>query len=184
MPPWPFASAFLVLIRQRARPRPPAGRGTVYLRARGMRERVVVVRNARISFGWKTDIQEPRSFALEQEVPRPERRRPLQGEGDDEVGEAVAVDVALDDPLGPGLEGAKLAGRLAERVGADPGEGLVAADRAAGVDRAQVDLVRARREVDYVVPGHRIGFGHRLIAEQVRAAAAREIGRASCRERG
>jgi hypothetical protein len=63
---------------------------------------------------------------LKQEVSRSQRRRALQGELDDEVGDAVAVAVAFDEPVATLLEGAKLSGRAAERAGADPGERLVA----------------------------------------------------------
>src|SRR5687767_11135686 len=94
---------------------------------------------------------EDRAAPLEQEIARPERRRPLQGQRDDEVGKAVAIDVALDEPGAALLVGAQLAGGLAERVGADPAEGLVAAERAAGVDPGEIDLVDAGGEVEDMV---------------------------------
>src|SRR5688500_20045045 len=59
------------------------------------------------------------------------------GELDEQVGGAVAVGVARDEPVVAVLIGAKLSGRAgagaAEGVGTDPGEGLVAADEGVGV---------------------------------------------------
>src|SRR5688500_8077773 len=86
-----------------------------------------------------------------------ERRLPLQGEQDDEVGGAVAVGVALEKPVRPAhLLRPQFARLVAEGVGADPLEVLVAEGGRVGVDPAQVDLVGARREVEDVV-AHRVG---------------------------
>src|SRR5688500_18085470 len=70
---------------------------------------------------------------------------------DGEIGIAVAVDIALDEPVGTGLIGAKLTGDIAERGAADEGEGGVAVGRVAvGVDGREVDPV-VPPELEYMV---------------------------------
>src|SRR5688500_7882143 len=76
---------------------------------------------------------------------------------DGEIGIAVAVDIALDEPVGTGLKGAKLAGDIAERGAADEGEGGVAVGRVAvGVDGREGDPVVPPELEDMVLaPGGR-----------------------------
>src|SRR5688500_20346516 len=67
---------------------------------------------------------------------------------DDEVGIAVAVDIALDEPVGTGLIGAKLAGDIAEGGAADESEGGVAVGRiAVGVDGGKIDPVETPEQI-------------------------------------
>src|SRR3954449_7622815 len=65
-----------------------------------------------------------------------------------EVGLAVSVGIALDQPVAAcGVErGAQLAGMAAERVLVDEGEGLVAPLGGVGVDPLEVDAVAALGE--------------------------------------
>ena len=64
-------------------------------------------------------------------------------------------------------------GSVAERAGADPGEGLVAAGDGVGVDPAEVDLVGARREVeDLVEASSCCNSAVEIVAEDVRSAVA------------
>src|SRR4051794_6973498 len=72
-------------------------------------------------------------------------------EADQQVGSAVAVGVAGDEPGSLALVDAKLPGGGrpigGESVGADEAERLVAGDEAVGVDPAEVELVVTGNEV-------------------------------------
>ena len=100
---------------------------------------------------------------LEHEVGRVDRRRIDRRYDNDEVARAVAVYVALDRNPEPRVRYAQFAGDVAERVGADEGEGGVAVVRIAiGVDRRKVDQVDV------------LEIGDRVDARAVRFVGARE----------
>jgi hypothetical protein len=80
----------------------------------------------------------------------------LRRHGDDDVGGAIAVRVALDEPASAALIGAKLARRAAERAPSDPVERLVPRLAGIGVDQVQVDLVEAS------APGRRLSGSPRV----------------------
>src|SRR3954464_10007178 len=113
------------------------------------------------------------ALSLEHEVRAHDRRR-RRRQLDDEVGNAIAVDVAFDEPVAVALISAKLAGDPMERTVVAEGERLIAGKGRVRVDLAEVDLVGPRREVEDLVD-RRPGGGRRArIAEEVRARAAGE----------
>src|SRR3954468_3757504 len=117
------------------------------------------------------------SPTLEQEIPLHDRRR-RSGELDDEVGNAVAVRVALDEPVAVALIGAKLArgggAGAGKSVRPDPVERLVAGREAVRVDQVEVNLVGSRREVEDLVDRRTGGLPGGGVAEDVRARPAGE----------
>ncbi len=84
-----------------------------------------------------------------------------------EVGDAVAVDVALQ----PGAVGGEVAGVAGQRGGADETEGLVSRAGDVGVDQREIDPVVAGREIGDAVA---VGSAGGAEAEEVVAAAAGE----------
>src|SRR3954467_12238768 len=94
-----------------------------------------------------------------------------------EVGQAIAVGIALDDGMAVPLHGMQLAGLLGEALIADELEALVAALSGIGIDAGEIDDITIAEILDLVLPINAMGqVGERLENETVLTLALRSGG--------